>query len=61
MDVEIMGVAEGVADSSVDSRVGVIGRGVKVGRLGGVAISRAVGVAVTGVAAGVVATVGCGV
>ena len=77
VDLEITGVTEGVAESSVDGRAGV-----KVGRGGAVAISPAVGVAVTGgialtdgvglglifggsrrngVAAGVIATVGRGV
>lgn len=42
-----MGVTAGVAESSVEGRVGVIGRGVKVGRGVAVAISRTVGVAVT--------------
>jgi len=44
VDLEITGVTEGVAESSVD----VISPGVKVGRGGAVAISPAVGVAVTG-------------
>ena len=48
VDLEITGVTEGVAESSVDGCVGVMGRGVKVGRGGAVAISPAVGVAVTG-------------
>jgi len=48
VDLEIMGGTEGVAESSVDGRVGVIGRGVKVVCGGAVAISRAVGVAATG-------------